>query len=130
MQSDHTTLYLRGLPRDLVRKAKAAAARRGSTLASFVREALERRLQGNDDRDTAVDDLDASIRWYERHRGRVDSEHAGEYVAILDGNVVDHDPDFGGLAARVFERFPERTIFMPLIPRHEPELRIRSPRRA
>jgi heme exporter protein D len=40
MASEQTTLYLRGLPRQLVREAKAAAARRGSTLAALVSDSL------------------------------------------------------------------------------------------
>jgi len=42
-------VYLRGLPPDLVREAKAIAARRGVTLASFVAESLAHAISADAD---------------------------------------------------------------------------------
>ena len=39
---DGATLYLRGLPRTVVRESKARAARRGITLTAYVAEILVR----------------------------------------------------------------------------------------
>lgn len=121
-------VYLRGLPSEIVREAKAAAARRGVTLAGYVADALARAVQ---QRDTDVEgsaDLSRERRWFERQRERLCREYGGEYVAILDRAVVDHDADFEALAERVFAKHGARSIFMPLVAKANRPARIRSPR--
>jgi len=109
-----TTLYLRGLPTDLVREAKAAAARRGITLTGLVTEALGQVL-GLERLAGAADDLTRSMRWYERNRGKLLRRYRGEYVAIRGGRVIDHDRDFHVLASRVFARLGPVPVFMPKV---------------
>jgi plasmid stability protein len=121
-------LFLRNLPSDLVREAKAAAARRGKTLTAFVSEALTRSLRVEDAPSVEPDVLADDITWYQRNRAKLLRRYRGEYVAIVDGAVVDHDRDFSALAARVFSRFGNRSIYMPRVQRDEPVVRIRSPR--
>jgi hypothetical protein len=131
MATQTTTLYLRGMPTQVVREAKAAAARRGSTLASFVADALARRLAGVEAlAETPDEGLTAEMAWYEANRASLVSAYAGEYVAIVEGAVVDHDRDFSALAARAFARFGLRGIYMPRVLGQEPAARLRSPRRA
>jgi hypothetical protein len=124
------TLYLRGVPRELVREAKAEAARRGISLTAFAKEALARALsrpaeEEEDDIQSIRPDLD----WFEANRKRLARRYRDEYVAIVDRRVADHDRDFGALARRVFARHGNRPIAMP---RATPEPRVvhlRSPRR-
>jgi hypothetical protein len=115
------------MSRRVVREAKAAAARRGATLAEIVGEALTRTLGagGREDDDAP---LAADMAWYARHRSRLARRYQGEYVAIVDGRVVDHDVDFGALAGRVFRATGERPVFMPKVGEESVTLRIRSPR--
>jgi hypothetical protein len=68
------------------------------------------------------------MRWYERNRERLVREYAGEYVAILDNAVIDHDPDFEDLAERVFAREVGRNVFMPQVVANPRSLRVASPR--
>jgi hypothetical protein len=128
VMSERSPVYLRGVPTRLVREAKAAAARRGSTLAAFVSETIERGLMepGGDDEGAA--ELRDAMRWYERNRARLLARHAGEYVAIVGRRVLDHDPDFAALAGRVFERLGVRSVFMPYVQAPERRARLRSPR--
>jgi hypothetical protein len=114
------------MPTRLVREAKAVAARRGSTLAAFVAEAIDRSLREGAGEDP--DDLGDDIRWFEGNRARLLSRYRGEYVAIVKQRVVDHDRDFEGLAGRVFARWGVRSIFMPRVLEGERVVRIRSPR--
>ena len=126
-----TTLYLRGIPAQLAREAKAAAARSGSTLARFVSETLSRSLEtATPPRDDDEAALDASLRWYEANRSRLLRRHRGKYVAIIDDTVIDADGDFAALARRVFDRRGVRSVFMPRVEPEEPLVRVRSPRRA
>jgi hypothetical protein len=126
------TLYLRNVPARLVRQAKMKAARDGTTLTAVVIDALTRSLDAATAATPAAagDPLADSIAWFEEHRDRLLRRHAGEYVAIVDRKVVDHDPDFERLATRVFERLGTRPVFMPRLAPHAEPLRVRSPRRA
>ena len=122
------SVYLRGIPSSVIREAKAAAARRGITLAGFVADSLARALQNQTQSSEQADDLSREIRWYERNRERLLPEYAGEYLAILDNAVIDHDPDFEDLAERVFARDVGRNVFMPQVAATPRSLRVPSPR--
>ncbi len=121
-----TTLYLRGVPRDLVRKLKARAALRGTTLTALVTHALERAAASESPAD--ADLLEKDMHWYEAHKRTLLERYSGQYLAILDGRVVDHDHEFGALADRVFARIGIRSIFMPRCAADEEVVHLRSPR--
>lgn len=127
---DLSTLYLRNMPADLVREAKARAARQGSTLTALVSDALAKWLSSPDGQvQQRDDDMRASMDWYERNRERLAERFQDEYIAIVDDAVIDHDQDFSSLATRVFEHVGVRNVFMPCVTRHNQPARIRSPRR-
>jgi uncharacterized protein DUF5678 len=127
-------VYLRGLPSDVVREAKAAAARRGVTLAGFVAETLARALrqpEARPEKDAESDSgLRADMRWYEKNRESITREYGGEYIAVIDRKVVDHDESFEALAERVFASEGPRNIFMPLVESTKRPLRVASPRQS
>ncbi len=125
--SQTTTLYVRGVPRPLVREAKAAAAREGRTLGSWVADRLAR-ATGTASQPTGTEELRDDLAWYEANQTRLERKYPGKYVAIVHRAVVDHDVDFQALAQRVFARFGTRSICMPRVGRRE--VRVRSPRRA
>jgi hypothetical protein len=123
-------VYLRGLPSDVVRDAKAAAAQRGVTLAGFVAETLARAVRQREPSAETTADLNSDMRWYERNRERLAREYPGEYIAIIDRKVVDHDASFEALAERVFAREGPRNIFMPLVGAPKRPARVPSPRQS
>jgi hypothetical protein len=129
-RSERKALFLRGMPTELVREVKAVAARRGVTLTEMVTEALSRSLGVARAPQDRADDLDHDIAWYRKHRAALLRRYRGEYVAIIDGKVVDHGRDFSALAGRVFKRFGNRSIYMPRVEATQPTAKIRSPRRA
>lgn len=108
-----TVLVLRGMPTELVREAKAVAARRGQTLTTIVAEALARSLGVADG--GAADPLERDMEWYAAHHPDLSRRYGGEHVAIVDGAVVDHARDFDLLARRVFAKYGHRNIFMPRV---------------
>lgn len=140
-------IYLRGIPAHVVREAKAIAARRGITLAGFVADAIVRAIEQQQRGEPAMrserqestststsdaahltDDLSSEMRWFEQQRERIARDLAGEYVAIIEREVVDHDPDFEALATRVFSKHGLRNVFMPYVGVQPKPLRVRSPR--
>jgi hypothetical protein len=127
--ADETTLYLRRFPTRIARQAKAAAARRGTTLSSFVADAVERSLEGGATPASAVDgELAADMAWYGKNRARLRRRYDRQYVAIVDGAVIDHDREFEALASRVFERLGVRPVFMPRVGADDEVVHVRSPR--
>src|SRR5262245_22318134 len=105
------------MPVRVVREAKAAAARRGSTLARFVADTLERSLAAGDPLPTETSEFDRSVDWYEANRERLLRDHEGEYVAIHGGRVIGHGRDFESLARRVFRRVGVDAVYMPRVER-------------
>lgn len=127
-----TTLYLRNLPVPLVREAKAVAARRGITLAALVEEGLTTLLQHEPlfRSGWLPEQLRAEYEWYDAHQTELLTQYPGEYLAIVNREVMDHDHLFDALARRVFERLGSRPIFMPKCVPGERTIALRSPRRA
>jgi hypothetical protein len=129
MAEQHTgTLYLRGVPRELVREAKAEAARRGMSLTAFAKEALARALgQGAEDDD--IRSIRPDLDWFNVNRKRLARRYRGEYLAVIKKRVVDHDADFSALAQRVFAKYGSRPIAMPKATPEERVIHIPTPLR-
>ena len=124
-ESEKTVLYLRGVPRSLVREAKAAAARQGRTLASLTCRALASALESG--ASDAPDALGSEMAWFEKSRELLLARYPGQYLAIVGHAVLDHDPEFSALAERVFKK-GARAVFMPRLTPKATAIRIRSPR--
>lgn len=124
-----STLYLRGIPVELARRAKAQAAGAGLTLTQFVIEAISSALEQEAvGAPTLTDPLDPDIKWFTQHKADLCVDFAGKYVAIIDKKVVDSDERFGPLAERVFGKFGVRSIFMPKCVIGERVIQVRSPK--
>lgn len=120
------TLYVRGVPEDVARRAKAAAAREGMTLTAFVVRAIDQ-AAGGAGRHMGELSIRDDMQWFEANSGELMSRYAGEYIAIVGADVVDHDAKFGPLATRVFERFGVRPVYMPKCVANQ-VAKLRSPR--
>lgn len=123
-----STMYLRKVPRKLVREAKAEAARRGTTLAALVAEALDRFLgTAQAERPEAPDPINDDLAWFGDNRSRLFRRYPNEYVAVIKRKVVDHDKDFSALAMRVYKRHGVRSIAMPKVTQQERVVDIPTP---
>jgi hypothetical protein len=130
-QAPTGTLYLRGIPRQLTREAKAEAARRGMSLTAFAREALATALSqkvARLDESDGIETIRPDLEWFEANRPRLLRRYPNEYVAILNRKIVDHDREFADLAQRVFAKYGVRSIAMPQVTAQEQVLHLRSPR--
>jgi hypothetical protein len=123
------TLYLRGVPRKLVREAKAEAARRGISLTAFAREALATALRREPAEDAGIHSIRPDLDWFEANRKRLARRYRDEYVVIVDKKVVDHDADFNALARRVFAKYGTEPIAMPKVTPEPRVVKIPSPLR-
>jgi hypothetical protein len=127
------TLYIRGVPEGLLRRAKQVAARKGTTLTAVVLDALGDAV-GQADDSADVDDAETlghmaqDMEWYEQNKQRLLKRYRGQYLAIVDQRVVDHDSSFSALARRTFSRFGQRPVFLPQCQPGERTVRVSSPR--
>ena len=123
-------VVLRGVDPEAVKLAKLEAARRGQPLGrvvgDLVREALSSGSAANEV--DAGDVLAADTAWFEKERARLFKKYPGQYVAIVQQRVVDHDRTIGPLVRRVFAKYGMRSILMPKVTREPRVIRLRSPR--
>jgi hypothetical protein len=122
---DNTTLYLRDIPKDLVRSLKAQAALRGITLTAFVIEILSK--AAGEETLAALKPIAADMAWYDAHKAALLRRYRGKNLAILNRRVIDHDQNFEALARRVYAKVGVRPIFMPLCEDPEPVAHFYSP---
>lgn len=122
---DNATLYLRDIPKDLVRNLKAQAALRGTTLTAFVIDILSE--AAGEDTLAALKPIEADMAWYDAHKAALLRRYRGKHIAVLNKKVVDQDENFGALAQRVYAQFGVRPIFMPLCEDPEPVMHFYSP---
>ena len=67
-------------------------------------------------------------RYFQENKTQILEKYKGDFIAILDNAVVDHDKDFSELAKRVYEKFGYQTTYMPFVESEQRVLRIPSPR--
>lgn len=125
-----STVYLRGIREDIVRQAKALAAREGITLTALVERALERETRRAGPAPSRLSEIARDVEWYEAHKSSLLERYDGEYLAIVAEQVVDHDVDMEALAARVTERYGRQSVYMPRCQRSPHVVEVRSPRMA
>lgn len=72
--------------------------------------------------------LQEARRYFQENKAQILEQYSGNFIAIVDNSVVDHDKEFSELAKRVYEKFGYQTTYMPFVEREPGVLRIPSPR--
>jgi hypothetical protein len=73
--------------------------------------------------------IEAESRSFEAMKARLLGKYAGQYVAVHNGKVIDHDPDLRTLHLRVYKKHGRTPVLLKLVlVGSERELVIRSPR--
>ena len=67
--------------------------------------------------------------YYERNKVLLTRKYNGEYIAIWNNKVLDHDTSFSALAQRVYKKLGYASIYMPFVTSKRRVLRFESPRR-
>jgi hypothetical protein len=123
MQQEHRTVIeqVRTLAAPLSNAERLALIRAIASLETPEREAP---------RVTDTQALDAEQEAWFAHPSAERQRYAGEYVAVQDGQVVDHDPDQRALYLRVRAQFGRRRMLIikadwdapPVFTIHSPQL--------
>jgi hypothetical protein len=91
----------------LASQIRAAAEAHGLPVEALITAALRQyRFQAQRDK------LDAEAEWWRAAADTLRAPYAGEFVAIHDREVVDHDADEAALRARVRERFGKVAVLV------------------
>ena len=109
---------------DLIEQIEGVAGRNGGNTQEFVDKAIRIYLA-----QCQREKIRVEAEAFERQRDFLLSQYAGEYVAINEGQVIDHDEDLRSLHLRVHERLGRVSVLLRKVST-EPssELIFRSPR--
>ena len=123
--SDYVTV---SIPESLYRRARALARARQRPLDAVIAEVFEQGLPAE-----LVEDDDPAVRRemqaYLSLHPDLKATHLGQYVAILDGQLIDNDQDMATLYGRIYDRYPDRFVWLTLVEDDPlPTLHFRSPR--
>ncbi len=116
------------LPEPVYREAQKVAQATHRDVQDVLTEALARTFQPlpvHEDRPAMLREIEAFRAMHEQ----LVEEYIGEYVAVYQGEVVDHDPDPVALSLRVQAQYPGKTVLRRKVElRPELVVRFRSPR--
>jgi hypothetical protein len=109
---------------NLFAQLQQKAAADGADISTVAKRALRQYLQ-----DEAQQKMHQEIDAYHRMHVTLREQYMGQYVAIHQGQVVDHDIDQHALYLRIRQRFPDDVLLIRQV-RAEPEKTwtIRTPR--
>lgn len=85
-------------------------SRRGVHPEIVVDEAVRRYLWELD-----REQINKDTQAYRRQYPRLKELYGGEYIAMRDSQVVDHDPDFAALRQRVYQEYGNLPVMIPLV---------------
>ena len=108
------------IPSGLLERAERLAQQQARQVREVVAEALELGLPLLETADTTPE-LEREAESFRQMHPTWREQYVGEYVAVYQGRLVDHDPVFETLLERIDEKFPtEFVLIRPLL--DEPEI--------
>ena len=127
------------IPESLYRRARALAKSRNRALDVLIADALDRGLLQTTAEDIHEspfssegedgEKLSLETACYEAMHAQLLTQYAGEYVAIFNGELVDHDTDELALLSRLNADYPNEVVLMKrVLPSPMREFFVRSPR--
>lgn len=123
-----TTRIVVELPDHVYRRVESLARQSRRSVKDVVAEVVDQSVRSfpvNANREDMLRETAA----YQRLHPALVKEFAGRYVAILHGQVVDHDADPIALLERVRANYPDQTVLRRKVePTPERVLQFRSPR--
>ena len=112
------------IPASLLAEASKVAHQEGITVDQLVADALRQRLEQR-----RRGQFEAEARAFEAMHAHLLKKYRGQFVAIYNGQVVDHDPDKKALYKRVRHRYGRTPVYFQQVTKDVlPTFRQRSPR--
>jgi len=109
----------------LVKEMEQVADQQNTTPEQLLNQAVRQFLYK-----AALEKMKTETKAFEQMHDQLVTQYLGHYVAIHNGEVVDHDPDLPVLRKRIRQRFERMPILLREVTqeRIQPNLVIRSPR--
>lgn len=115
------------IPETVYHQAARDARRQARQVEEILAEFLRRQyfVTASDKRHALLAESEA----FKQQHHQLQEMYDGQYIAMLDGKVVDHDADRVELSDRIYANYPEHTILIRRV-EQQPEriLHFRSPR--
>jgi len=110
---------------DLVDRLEQIAIERGTAAEDLLETAIREFLDK-----TTHQQIHAESVAFERMHAHLVAQYLGEYVAILNGEVVDHDPDVRTLHLRIRKQYGRLPVLIRRVMEDgkQPDLLFRSPK--
>ncbi|MCB8945947.1 MAG: hypothetical protein H6658_19550 [Ardenticatenaceae bacterium] len=129
-----TTQILLMLPDELYEEAAHAAEVQNMHLDNLLVNLIRTGLPGAENKPSLMTyepdrDVEKEINAYHQLHPTLKKNYLGQHVAILDGELIDHDADGVALSQRVYEKFPDKFILIREVETESDRiLHFRSPR--
>ena len=95
---------------ELYKRVQRAALERKSSIDELLADAVRMYLWELDRRK-----ISEESKVYRQRHAELKSKYLGQYIAMRDGQVVDHDADFLALRQRVRQRFEQLPVMITLV---------------
>lgn len=95
---------------ELYQRVQEAAQAYNASVEDILTEAVRRYLWELDRQKVSEES-----RVYREQHAQLKPRYLGQYIAMHDGQVIDHDPDFIALRQRVRERFGRAPVMITLV---------------
>jgi hypothetical protein len=95
---------------ELYRRVEEAAQENKATVDEILAEAVRSYLWEQDRRK-----IEKESETYRRQYGQLKDHYLGHYIAMLEGQVVDHDPDFTVLRQRIRQQYGHTPVMIILV---------------
>ncbi|CUS04531.2 protein of unknown function [Candidatus Promineifilum breve] len=120
------------IPEALARRARELARERRRSLDTVIAEVLDEALPPGETPEPADGEDEVVLREMQAYTAlypALRASYPGQHVAVVDGQLVDHDGDPEALYRRVIARYPDRFVWLTKV-EDEPlaTLNFRSPR--
>ncbi|MBK8904492.1 MAG: hypothetical protein IPM53_25160 [Anaerolineaceae bacterium] len=119
------------IPQKLYRRVRDLARARNQPVDDVLVDVLEQALpaeksaSGNQEDDPVEREMQAFIQMHPMLK----EKHLGQHVAILNGQLIDVDQDYGALYERIDAQYPDQFVWMARVEDEPmPTLVFRSPR--
>ncbi len=120
------------IPPEIYHRAQRIARQRRSDVQSVLLDSIDLDDETGRMPDAASSEDDAMWREelaFQRLHPELVKRYLGEYVAVLDGQVIDHDRDQVALYKRIRQRYPDQFVLIsPVTKNPVEEYVFRSPR--
>ncbi len=128
--SDYVTVTI---PGELAQRAKSLARARRQPVEDIIAEVLDEALPPAASSSALKAENDAAMaremKAYEALHPTLKADYLGQYVAIREGRLIDHDADPAALYARIVAGYPEEFVWIaPVEEQPLTTLLVRSPR--